>query len=77
MDSRLNHDLLPEYVETSVGQPDFGSIANRLRELAALLAAQDCEEAAEHLTRAYGCLLGVMVAQRPAVAAAVASGNGH
>lgn len=58
---------LPEYVAGSIGKPDLGSIANRLRELAALMSAQECPEVAEHLAQAYGSLLGVMASRRAGV----------
>jgi hypothetical protein len=55
---------LPEYVSCSIGKPDLGSIANRVRELAAVLSAQDCEEVAVHLAQAYGTLLGLMASRK-------------
>ncbi len=55
---------LPEYASDSVGKPDLRSIANRIRELAALLAAQECHDAAAHLTQAYGTLLGLISTRR-------------
>ncbi len=62
--SRILRDRdLPEYVSASVGKPDLGSIANRLRELAAYLSSQEYDEVATHLTEAYGALLGVMAAR--------------
>lgn len=54
---------LPDYVSGCIGKPDLGSIANRVRELAAFLSAQECEEAAGHLVHAYGALLGIMAAR--------------
>ncbi len=60
---------VPEYVIGSIGKPDLDSIANRLRELAALMSAQDCPEVAGHLVQAYGALLGVMAARRAGAAA--------
>lgn len=47
---------LPEYVSESVGQPAFGQIVIRLRDLAAFMAAQGMNEVAEQLTGAYGAL---------------------
>lgn len=57
MKTRQNMDL-PEYVSGSIGKPDFNSIANRVREMADLLSAHGCEDAASHLVQAYGTLLG-------------------
>jgi len=54
---------LPEYVSGCIGKPDLSSIANRLREMAELLSAHECEEAARHLVEAYGALLGKMAAR--------------
>lgn len=59
---------LPEYVSGCIGKPDLGSIANRVRELAAFLSAQEHEEAAAHLVQAYGALLGAMAARGAAKA---------
>lgn len=59
----LRSQDLPEYVSGSIGRPDLSSIANRIREMAALLSAQECDEAAAHLTQAYGSLLGLMAAK--------------
>lgn len=50
-------EATPDYVAASVGDPDLQSIANRLRDLAALLAAQDLLDVAGHVTEAYGTLL--------------------
>lgn len=57
MKTRQSMDL-PEYACGSIGKPDFSSLANRVREMAGLLSAQGCEEAASHLVQAYGALLG-------------------
>ncbi|HOB75316.1 MAG TPA: hypothetical protein PKG54_12425 [Phycisphaerae bacterium] len=54
---------LPDYVSSCIGKPDLGSIANRVRELAAFMSAQEHEEVAGHLVQAYGALLGVMAAR--------------
>jgi hypothetical protein len=43
-----------------VGHPDFQNIANRLRAIAAILAAQGVHDAAESAARAYGSLLAEM-----------------
>ncbi len=63
MPQTQHQETLPEYVTSSVGHPDFQSIANRLRGIAALLAAQGMDAAAEFATRAYGALLGEMAAR--------------
>lgn len=63
---------LPEYVSGSVGKPDLGSIANRIRELATYLSAQDCEDVAAHLADAYGALLGLMAARGAGIPARTA-----
>ena len=47
----------PEYVTTSIGRVEIGNIANRLRDMAALLAAHGLDEAATCLARACGALL--------------------
>ena len=57
MKTRQNLDL-PDYVSGSIGQPDFSSIANRVREMAGLLSAQGWDDAAGHLVQAYGAILG-------------------
>lgn len=50
-------DDLPSYASNSLGQPDLTSIANRLKEMAVLLADQGLVEPAEHIARACGSLL--------------------
>ena len=52
----------PEYVASCVGRPDFGSIANRLKEMAAFVSAQGLTDVAEHLSCAYGTLLARIAA---------------
>lgn len=47
---------LPEYVSTSVGAVDLSNLANRLRDMAALMAASGLEDVAEHLAKAAGAL---------------------
>ena len=59
---------LPEYVSSSIGPTDLGNMSNRLRDMAALLAAQDMCDAAEHLLAAYGCLRARMAAIKAAKA---------
>lgn len=53
----------PEYTTTTVGPPDFLNIANRLRSIAAFLAAQGQTEAAEYVARASGTLLASVAAK--------------
>jgi hypothetical protein len=52
-----SHQSAPEYVSTSIGRVEIGNISNRLRDIAALLAAHGLDEAAEHLAMACGALL--------------------
>ena len=47
----------PEYVTTSIGRVEIGNMANRLRDMAALLAAHGLDEAADYLVKACGSLL--------------------
>lgn len=49
-------EQLPEYLYKSVGQPAFGHVAIRLRDLAAFMAAQGMTEVAEQLVAAYSIL---------------------
>lgn len=62
MKTKRTHDL-PEYVSSSIGKPDLLSLANRVREMAAVLSAHGAEDAAAHLVQAYGTLLAALAAR--------------
>jgi len=69
-DMEIHTDQRPQkepatYVRSSIGPPDLSSISNRLKSLAALLAAEGMTDVAEHLTKACGALAARVAARQP------------
>ena len=52
-----------DYFSTPSGSSHLNNIGIRLRDVAAVLAEHGLQDAAEHVSQAYGCILGHLAAQ--------------
>lgn len=55
--------LSDDYFSTPGGSSHLSNIAIRLRDVATVLAEHELQDAADHVARAYGCIMGRLATQ--------------